>query len=90
MSAATVQKAEQHLSAARSLADADKYRLALALIKHDFYVLNGMDPGRPTLDELLTPPPALIRRDLTDLARSFPAPEPSIWNRTLILEDEKR
>jgi hypothetical protein len=87
MSAETVRKVERHLEDALRRSAAGKYRLALALVKHDYYVLNGLDPLPPTVDELLTPPPTLGRKDLADLTRCFLASEPGILQRASLLED---
>lgn len=75
LSPADVQTIETHLTVARALGPTAIALIALAVVKHDYYVINGRAPGSPTVDELLGeigsgPLPNADRKWLAHLAAS--------------------
>lgn len=80
LSGETVGKLEEHLRMALASEWAPQFRFLLALIKYDYYVLNGLREPSPTIDDLTRGGLQIAPEHAVELRATLSAPGNPLWD----------
>lgn len=75
----TVQKMENQLNLATLESSDSRFLILLAIIKYDYYIMNGLQESAPTVSQILSGRPKISRSAAAEIINTVSAPGNKVW-----------